>query len=186
MQFLYKNNKGFTLIELLVVIAIIGILAGIIIPNLNSAKQSGRDAKRISDIKNIQLALALYYNDQSPPKYPSTLSALVAAGYLSAIPKNPSNPSDSSYPYYSALAPGSGIPSCNGATYYHLGVKLETTNSILADDASLDANSLNGQSTIGGVTYSACNGSGANFKGESSDCSLTSSLSDGCYDVVPN
>jgi general secretion pathway protein G len=54
---------GFTLIELLVVISIIGILATLIVANLNSARSRARDAERKSDLKNIEAALRLYYND---------------------------------------------------------------------------------------------------------------------------
>ncbi len=57
-----KNKKGFSLIELLVVIAIIGILSSVVMVSLNSARAKGRDAKRITDVKQISLALALYYD----------------------------------------------------------------------------------------------------------------------------
>ena len=59
---MFKRNKqgGFTLIELLVVIAIIAILSTVVMAGLNSARQKGRDAKRISDIKSLQSALELF------------------------------------------------------------------------------------------------------------------------------
>lgn len=65
-------KRGFTLIELLVVISIIGILAVLISANLNSARSRARDAARKSDIKNIQTALRLYYNDKG--SYPATVT----------------------------------------------------------------------------------------------------------------
>lgn len=59
------NKKGFTLIELLVVIAIIGLLSTLAVVSLNNARQKARDAKRISDVKQVQTALELFYNDQN-------------------------------------------------------------------------------------------------------------------------
>jgi len=58
----FIKNKGFTLIELLVVIAIIGILASILIINLNSAKQKARYAKFSLEANQITLAMQLYYD----------------------------------------------------------------------------------------------------------------------------
>jgi len=52
-----KNKKGFTLIELLVVIAIIGLLSSMAVVNLNSARGKARDAKRISDVKQLSLVI---------------------------------------------------------------------------------------------------------------------------------
>lgn len=62
-----KSNyaRGFTLIELLVVIAIIGILSGIVLVSLNSAKAKARDTTRKSDLNQIRTALMMYYNDHS-------------------------------------------------------------------------------------------------------------------------
>lgn len=59
------HKKGFTLIELLVVIAIIGLLSTLAVVALNSARQKSRDAKRLSDVKQIQTALELYYSDNN-------------------------------------------------------------------------------------------------------------------------
>ncbi|MFA6255503.1 MAG: type II secretion system protein [Patescibacteria group bacterium] len=58
-----RKTKGFTLIELLVVIAIIGLLSTLAVVALNSAREKARDAKRVADVKQVQTALELYYND---------------------------------------------------------------------------------------------------------------------------
>lgn len=69
-----NKEKGFTLIELLVVIAIIGVLSTLAVVSLNNARQKSRDSKRVSDIKQIQNALELYYNDVNG--YPDAQAAI--------------------------------------------------------------------------------------------------------------
>lgn len=88
-----KNKQGFTLIELLVVIAIIGMLSTLSILALNSARVRSRDARRISDVRQIQTALEMYYNDNSD--YPSTTTSLVST-YMKAVP-TPPTPTDGSF-----------------------------------------------------------------------------------------
>jgi general secretion pathway protein G len=89
-----KKQKGFTLIELLVVIAIIGLLSTLAVVALNNARQKSRDAKRISDVKQIQTALELYYNDENG--YPASVSsggaitgATSGVTYMNIVPTNP-------------------------------------------------------------------------------------------------
>lgn len=57
------SHKGFTLIELLVVISIIGLLATIVLVNLNSARVKAKSIRRVSDLHQIVLALEMYYSD---------------------------------------------------------------------------------------------------------------------------
>lgn len=73
-----RKGKGFTLIELLVVISIIGILTTLVAANLNNARERARDANRKSDLRNIQTALRLYYNDVGA--YPAGTGNIVACG----------------------------------------------------------------------------------------------------------
>ncbi len=66
------KKKGFTLIELLVVVAIMAMLAAMAVVALNTARARARDARRVSDIKQIQTALELYYLDQNT--YPASVT----------------------------------------------------------------------------------------------------------------
>jgi len=95
-----RDKKGFTLIELLVVIAIIGILATIVLVSLNSARQKARDTRRISDLRQIALALEMYYDDHSTTGYPGDADAAACddwaamvtalqAGYMTNVPTDP-------------------------------------------------------------------------------------------------
>ena len=88
------KKQAFTLIELLIVIAIIGILATLAVVALQNARQSARDAKRISDIKQMQIALELYYNTRG--EYPDSVTSSIehdGVVYMAKVPTAP-NPAD--------------------------------------------------------------------------------------------
>lgn len=194
-----NTRRGFTLVELLVVVSIIGILSTIIIGSLGGAKSSARDAKRISDIKNIQIALAEYYNDNS--HYPCQIYANGAGPscapnffqsvYMSATPVDPKN--NSQYAY-AALNSGAGGTNCAGAggtanvSSYHLGAALETAN------VSFTVNDKD-EKVSDESAYTACSTGVAKFNGNavnaaSGQCSGTDAAAvdnpDPCYDVTPD
>ncbi|MEK7061251.1 MAG: type II secretion system protein [Patescibacteria group bacterium] len=88
-------KKGFTLIELLVVIALIGILSTLVLANLNSARERSRDAQRKSDLRSIQTALRLYYNDAggypTNAQFPAWGAEFSRSGtiYMNTMPSDP-------------------------------------------------------------------------------------------------
>ena len=118
------KRQGFTLIELLVVIAIIGLLSTLAVVALGSARVKARDSKRLSDLKQLQTALELYYTDVNA--YPSPFGQAVDLGdathaclnatgwhagdqndpcpspYMGLVPKDPSTG------FYSYLAAAAG------------------------------------------------------------------------------
>ena len=134
-----KSLRGFTLIELLVVIAIIGILASIVLASLNTARKKGRDARRVADFKQIQLALELYYDGNSSvyPTYgtigsaTTALASVVTQGYISVIPSDPTNSGSYVYNYVStdgAAAPAACAAATCGPLGYILKGSTETNN----------------------------------------------------------
>lgn len=145
------KQRGFTLIELLVVIAIIGILSSVVLASLNSARQKSRDARRIADIKQLQTALELYYDAQSTPGYPATLT-LLAGTYIPTIPLDPTaqatNGTTGGNYAYTPLAAVSGGTPCIG---YHLRGTLENaSNPVFTNDADAAAGLLCG--TVTGIS----------------------------------
>ncbi|MFQ5661820.1 MAG: hypothetical protein ACE5F2_01025, partial [Candidatus Paceibacteria bacterium] len=85
-----------------------------VLASLNSARQKSRDAKRISDVKQLQLALEFYFDANGG--YPSAISGtlLTAPGYIAVIPTDPVGGGQYSYAALNA-----------GCTSYHIGATLE-------------------------------------------------------------
>ncbi len=142
----FKTKRGFTLIELLVVIAIIGILSSIVLASLNTARLKARDARRIADLKQLQLAQQLYYDANTA--YAPTLSALTPT-YIANIPTDPVG--NIAYPYDVSTSPAS----------YHIGANLEqSTNAALASDSDTDTTIVKGsddaEDCAGAVTGRYC------------------------------
>ena len=64
-----KFNKGFTLIELLVVIAIIGILSGVVLTSLGTARSKGSDAAVKGDLDGVRASAQLYFDGAGGQSY---------------------------------------------------------------------------------------------------------------------
>ena len=176
------TKKGFTLIELLVVIAIIGVLASVVLASLNTARRKSRDAKRIADIKQIQLALEMMFDDNG--EYPDAI-ANINITYLAQEPRDPSTAAGYSYDNLddgTVTGGACAVADANPCLFYHLGANIEdTANAVLDSDMDICAAAAAGCTrVVGETTLSGIDGGGAT----PNDCvgALTNVY---CYDVAP-
>lgn len=111
----HRTQPGFTLIELVVVLALVLLLSTLAVIALGSAREKARDAKRLSDLKQIQAVLELSFSETSSyPKIEEPLPlglgnarcldatgfhATCADPYMQPVP---TDPKDGAYLYQSS------------------------------------------------------------------------------------
>ena len=121
-----RKSKGFTLIELLIVISIIAILVAAASASWTNAQQKSRDGKRKSDLKGIQQALELYF--QQNRQYPDSSNGKIlcpgnptpvewgkvfscdSITYMNPLPKDPINSSGYTYYFQSSVVSPAIVP----------------------------------------------------------------------------
>jgi type II secretion system protein G len=169
-----KMNQGFTLIELIIVIAILALMATAAIAVLDpfTQFQKANDAKRKTDLSQIQKALEVYYQDygEYPDTYPqfaygTTLYPIVTPGappvqktwgsswqpYMNVIPSDPV--STKHYVYYTPPLPSSD----NRQSYYlyaslDRGTKdLQACSGVNGVCSEPELSTINMQTACGGV-----------------------------------
>lgn len=175
-------KSGFTLVELLVVIAIIGVLSSVVISSVSAARVKARDSQRISELRQIQYALSLYYGDNG--NYPNCLYAegscttvLNGSIYMRAVPRDPSGGAG-----YTYAANGSGT-NCNS---YHLGASLEDKKNkalLLGNDAPAAPVCTGSLAGFSGLSYAAGGAKCNATAGIAQPSSVATAES--CYDLKP-
>ena len=180
MKYHMKNNfrKGFTLIEILIVVAIIAILATVVLVGLGPTQQSGRDARRLSDLREVQTGLQIYFNKCGV--YPNTnggatgcategdewasmaraLTTDVSVG-INSVPNDPLNITAGKAPTYYYAAPA-------GGTTYVIGAILENGSNVAFNNYTPPS-----PTPFGGTSYGFGDPAPT---GVSLDCSIASKM----------
>ncbi|MDO8355957.1 MAG: prepilin-type N-terminal cleavage/methylation domain-containing protein [Nitrospirota bacterium] len=109
------GSDGFTLIELMIVVSIIGILATLAVPSYQSSVVKAKEAALRQDLSTLRDVLDQHKADQG--KYPMSLAALVGAGYLRGMPKDPFTGSTTTWQEISDPVEGGVVDVFSGAEF---------------------------------------------------------------------
>lgn len=164
-----RRLKGFTVLELLVTIAIVIVLLSVLFASLSVARGRSRDARRISDIREIQKALELFFDAHKT--YPPALDNIVSEGLLRVgSAAKPKEPRGGDY-YYLRCS----------STRYHLGADLEGKNNS-ALNSDLNDSPCPGSDFFGKPLPGASNDDAKCMK-DGGDMVRFTTYSGYCYDV---
>lgn len=120
-----KERHGFTIIELLIVIGIIAVLATLVGLRIGFARESARDATRLSDMQALSQALGSFYTDNG--RMPNATDGIPNAGQKLGVGNTidtvlepymrsgvPKDPIDDGVNYYYSYVPRRNVDQCNG------------------------------------------------------------------------
>ena len=117
----------FTILELLIVISIIIILAGLLLPALNAARGKAKQIQCVSNLKNMNMALIQYANDNGE-YLPTSLESNGKQGYTGAL-----------YPYLDRSGYVQPIYFARENGNFHVGLRKEKTHgTIFCPEAGLN------------------------------------------------
>ena len=106
-------KKSFTLLEMLIVLGIIAVILSIVTVAYSTTQKKSRDAKRKSDMKNMQNALEQYYS-VCGYVYPTGISpnGIMCGGSPAILTGMPVDPKTATPYVYSTTAPSAGFSLC--------------------------------------------------------------------------